>query len=81
MGHVGERERGRRAFQDGSFAPLSQQNVTGAHLGCVFSKAEYLRKVGTCSEISKGPRKSGTRKLKDMPKLVLGHLSSSVWFL
>lgn len=50
MGHVGERERGRRAFQGGSFAPLRQQNVTGAHLGCVVSKAEYLRKGGTCLE-------------------------------
>ena len=50
MGHVGEREGGRREFQGGSFAPSSQQNVTGVHLGCVFSNAEYLRKVGTCSE-------------------------------
>lgn len=34
-----------------SFVPLSQQNVTGAsYFGSIFSKSEYLRKVGTFSE-------------------------------
>jgi len=43
-----QRKRGRRTFQGGSFAPLSQQNVTGPHLGWVFSNAEYVGKVGAC---------------------------------
>lgn len=41
----------RGALQGGSFAPFSQQNVTGAsHSGFIFSKSKYLRKVGTFSE-------------------------------
>lgn len=50
MGHAEEGKRGRRTFQGGYFAPLSQQNVTGVHMGCVFSKAEYPRRVGACLE-------------------------------
>lgn len=44
VGHVGKRKSGRRTFQGGSFAPLSQQNVTRAHLGCVFSKSRICEK-------------------------------------
>lgn len=53
-GSCGARER-KRGEEGGSsvgyFAPLSQQNVTGAsHFGCIFSKSEYVRKTGTFSE-------------------------------
>lgn len=47
-----KKKRGRTAtFQGVSFAPLSQQNITGAsHVGYIVSKSKYLRKTGTFSE-------------------------------
>lgn len=46
----------------GSFAPLSQQNVTGtSHFGYIFSKSEYLRKAGTFSDTGKIVTRAKTR--------------------
>lgn len=47
-GACGKKEERKENFLGWVFCSLSQQNVTGAHLGCIFSKAEHVRKAGAC---------------------------------